>query len=143
MTFTINWCQCLHPPHAHSKHSLRRFNVLLVSVIFYKTTTVLEVIELEIFGAKSIGKPGKLIKLKKGKELQPVLVWAREAAGTMITLELELVRFPNDDCIHHHFWMKPHYTNTNILFLSQIKIMWLLNKLFKNSDALSPKIQPL
>ena len=58
---------------------------------------MLDVAELGVSGAKSVGKPGETIKMKEDKELKPVSMRVRDAAENLLTLILEQVGcFPSE-----------------------------------------------
>lgn len=59
---------------------------------------MLEVAELGVSGAKSIGKPGENIKMKEDKELKPASMRVRDAAENLLTCILEQVGYFPSEC---------------------------------------------
>nr|CAI5853854.1 unnamed protein product [Callosobruchus analis] len=102
--------QCSRPPPAHSKdlHStiVAAFQCCSVWLLEHPyllkdkdcLTTVLEVAELGISGAKSVGKPGEPIKMKEEKELKPASMRVRDAAEHLLSCVLEQVSYFPSEC---------------------------------------------
>ncbi|CAH1959125.1 unnamed protein product [Acanthoscelides obtectus] len=102
--------QCSRPPPAHSKdlHStiVAAFQCCSVWLLEHPyllkdkdcLTTVLEVAELGISGAKSVGKPGEPIKMKEEKELKPASMRVRDAAEHLLSCVLEQVGYFPSEC---------------------------------------------
>ncbi|CAG9856330.1 unnamed protein product [Phyllotreta striolata] len=102
--------QCSKPPPAHSKdlHStiVAAFQCCCVWLLEHPyllrdkdcLTTVLEVAELGISGAKSIGKPGEPVKMKEEKDLKPASMRVRDAAENLLACILEQVGYFPSEC---------------------------------------------